>query len=146
MNIAIGSDHRGFALKKDVIKLVAGEGHSYKDFGAFSEEAVDYPDIAREVARAVADGKFERGILICYTGIGMCISANKVKGIRAALPIGVETARLARLHNDANILCLGAIESGQKIPEIVKTFLTTEFEGGRHIQRVNKIKALECLN
>jgi ribose 5-phosphate isomerase B len=143
VNIAIGSDHRGFALKKDVIKLLAGAGHSYKDFGAYSEKAVDYPDIAQEVARAVADGGFQRGILICYTGIGMCISANKVKGIRAALSTSAETARLARLHNDANILCLGAIEAAKKVPEIVKTFLSTEFEGGRHIQRVNKIKAME---
>jgi len=143
MNIAIGADNRGFALKQEIMKLLAGAGHQYQDFGTYSEDAVDYPDIAQEVAKAVAGGRFERGILICYTGNGMCISANKVKGIRAALSHDAATARLARQHNDANILCLGAIEAGQKIPEIVETFLKTEFEGGRHLRRVNKIKAIE---
>lgn len=98
MKIAIGSDHRGVALKSNIIKLLTAAGHSYKDFGAYSEDSVDYPDIAREVANAVVGGGFERGILICYTGIGMSIAANKVKGIRAALCHSAETAQMTRLH------------------------------------------------
>jgi ribose 5-phosphate isomerase B len=144
LKIAIGSDHRGFALKQDIIKLLAEAGHSYEDFGSYSEESVDYPDIAQAVAESVAGGKFERGILICYTGIGMCITANKVKGIRAALCHNADTAHLARLHNDANILCLGAIEGGARVPEMLEIFLNTDFEGGRHLRRVDKIRAMEA--
>lgn len=143
MNIAIGSDHRGFKLKQFIVKLLEEAGHSYRDFGTFSEESVDYPDIAREVAAAVADGKFERGILICNTGTGMCIAANKVKGIRAALGYDGNTAQMARKHNDINILCLGAIQEEDKIAEIIKAFLNTEFEGGRHQRRVNKLREME---
>lgn len=144
MNIAIGSDHRGFTFKKDIISLLTAAGYGYHDFGAYSEDSVDYPDIALAAGKAVAEGKFERGILICYTGIGMSISANKVRGIRAALCHNAEGARMTRLHNDANILCLGVIDGSEKVPEIVKTFLTTQFEGGRHIQRVEKIRKMEC--
>jgi ribose 5-phosphate isomerase B len=144
LNVAVGSDHRGVELKKDVIRLLAADRHGYRDFGTFSEESVDYPDIAREVAGAVAGGGFDRGILICYTGIGMCISANKVRGIRAALCKSNEAARLARLHNDANILCLGAMDVDEHVPEIAEIFLTTGFEGGRHLRRVNKIRAMEA--
>lgn len=143
MRIAIGCDHRGGDLKKSVIKLVSAAGHSFEDFGCLATEPVDYPDIARIVAEAVAGGNFDRGILICDTGIGMCIAANKVKGIRAALCHDAFTARRARLHNDANILCLGAVEGEKELPEIVNAFLTVEFEGGRHQRRLDKITDME---
>ena len=143
MHIAIGCDHRGLELKKFIIKLVIEMGHSYKDFGSYTTDPVDYPDIAKEVAGAVASGEFEQGILMCDTGIGMSIAANKVKGIRAALCCDAFSARRARQHNDANILCLGAERGQEGVPEIVKTYLTTEFESGRHLRRLNKIKAME---
>ena len=107
MRIAIGCDHRGLDLKQFIIKLLSQTEHSYEDFGGYTAEPVDYPDIARKVAEAVAGGDFDRGILICDTGIGMCIAANKVKGIRAALCYDAFSARRARQHNDANVLCLG---------------------------------------
>jgi len=139
---AIGCDHRGLNLKQSVVKLVTRMGHSYKDFGCYTTDSVDYPDIAKKVAEAVAKGDFERGILICNTGIGMSVAANKVMGIRAALCRDVFSARLARQHNDANILCLAAV--GQETAdEIVETFLTTDFEGGRHERRLGKIRAME---
>ncbi len=145
MRIAIGCDHRGIDFKQGVIKILTEAGHSYKDFGTYTTDAVDYPDIAREVAGAVARGDFERGILICNNGIGMSMSANKVKGIRAALCYTAFNARRTRQHNDANILCLGAGEEQVQEPvsEIVNAFLTSEFEGGRHQPRVDKIKAME---
>ena len=108
MKIAIGSDHRGLVLKTRVIKLVTEAGNEYKDFGAYSEASVDYPNIAEAVGKAVASGQYERGILICGTGIGMCIAANKVKGIRAALASMNSWPCRSRQHNNANILCLGA--------------------------------------
>jgi len=145
MRIAIGCDHRGIALKRFVIDLLAKLGHSYEDLGTYDDNPVDYPDIARKVATGVAKGNFDRGILICSTGIGMCMSANKVKGIRAALCHDVFTATRARLHNDANVLCLGAEVVSQEVArEVVTVFLNTEFEGGRHIKRLDKIRALEC--
>jgi len=141
--IAIGCDHRGLKLKKQIIKLVADAGHSFQDFGCHTDEPVDYPDIAQEVAQAVADGDFERGILVCSTGIGMCIAANKVNGIRAALCCDGFGAQRARKHNDANILCLGAgVEKGL-LAEIVNNFLTAQFEGGRHQRRLDKVRAME---
>jgi ribose 5-phosphate isomerase B len=142
--IAIGCDHRGFGLKEPIIAWLQNEGHSYQDFGCYSTEPVDYPDIARKVGEAVASGSFDQGILICSTGIGMCMAANKIRGVRAALCHNVFAAQRARQHNDANVLCLGGedVDAGVAL-EIVKTFLTTDFEGGRHIRRVNKIKALE---
>ena len=143
MRIAIGCDHRGLNLKQFVIKLIAEAGHSYEDFGCYTTDSVDYPDIAQKVGEAVAKGNFERGILICDTGIGMSIAANKVKGIRAALCHDAFSARRARQHNDANILCLGAQEEQELIPEIVETFLTGEFESGRHQRRVDKIRDME---
>ncbi|MBI2849669.1 MAG: ribose 5-phosphate isomerase B [Chloroflexi bacterium] len=143
MRIAIGADHRGVNLKATVIKLVTDAGHSYKDFGTFSTESVDYPDIAKKVGEAVASGDFDRGILVCGTGIGMCIAANKVKGIRAAQCYDTFCAVRSRQHNDANILCLGGEEPLPQMAEIVNTFLTAEFEGGRHQPRVDKIKAME---
>jgi ribose 5-phosphate isomerase B len=118
--------------------------HNYHDFGCYNMESVDYPDIAQKVGEAVASGDFDQGILICSTGIGMSMAANKIKGIRAALCHNAFAAQRARQHNDANILCLG----GENIDidlalEIVRTYLSTNFEGGRHILRLNKIKALE---
>lgn len=143
MHIAIGCDHRGLNLKQFVMGLITEMGHSYEDFGCYTTDPVDYPDIAKKVAEAVARGYFEQGILICDTGIGMSIAANKVKGIRAALCHDAFTACRARKHNDANILCLG-VEPGQdKISEIIEAYLTTEFEGGRHLPRLDKIKAME---
>jgi ribose 5-phosphate isomerase B len=143
MRIAIGADHRGVELKQSIINLIAETGHSYEDFGSYTTEPVDYPDIARKVAKKVAGGDFECGILICDTGIGMSIAANKVKGIRAALCHDAFSARRARQHNDANILCLGTKEAPDTVREIVKTFLTSQFEGGRHQRRLDKIKAME---
>ena len=147
MRIAIGSDHRGFALKQLVIKLVTEAGHSPEDFGCYTSESVDYPDIAGKVAEAVARGDFDRGVLICGTGIGMSIAANKVKGIRAALCCNAFSARRARQHNDAQVCCLAAEEGKARVPAIIETFLTTEFEGGRHQERLNKIREIEdrCL-
>jgi len=143
VRIAIGCDHRGLNLKQFIIKLITEVEHSYEDFGCYTTDSVDYPDIARRVAEAVASGDFECGILICDTGIGMSIAANKVKGIRAALCCDAFSARLARQHNDANILCLRAEQEQDTVREIVNTFLTSEFEGGRHLRRLNKIKAME---
>jgi ribose 5-phosphate isomerase B len=143
VRIAIGADHRGLELKQFIIKLLTQMGHSYEDLGTYTAEPVDYPDIAQRVAEKVAVGDFERGILICDTGIGVCIAANKVRGVRAAQTYDVFGARRARQHNDANILCLGAREGQDAVPEIVETFLTTQFEGGRHQKRVDKIKAME---
>ena len=143
MRVAIGCDHRGLDLKKKVIKVLADAGHTYKDFGAFSTDAVDYPDIAEKVGKAVAAGDFDRGILICGTGIGMCIAANKVNGIRAAQCYDNFCATRARQHNDANIMCLGAEEPPKDLKEVITTFMTTEFEGGRHQPRIDKITAIE---
>lgn len=143
MRIAIGADHRGFGLKQAVIRGLGEAGYSYNDFGCYTTEPVDYPDIARKVAEAVAGGGFELGILICGTGIGMSIAANKVKGIRAALCHNVFSARRARGHNDANVLCLGARQNESVALRIVAAFLASEFEGGRHALRVDKIRAME---
>ncbi|MBA7568202.1 putative sugar phosphate isomerase YwlF [subsurface metagenome] len=143
MRIAIGCDHHGLNLKQFVIKLITEAEHSYEDFGCYTTESVDYPDIAKDVAEAVARGYFEYGILICDTGIGMSIAANKIKGIRAASCHDAFSARRARQHNDANILCLGAEEQQGLIPEIVNAFLTGQFEGGRHQRRVDKIRDME---
>jgi len=144
MRIAIGCDHHGVNLKQSIVKLIIDTGNDYEDSGCYSTDSVDYPDIAQKVAKAVAKGDFERGILICGTGIGMCIAANKVKGIRAALCHSAFSASRARQHNDANILCLAAEEHQEPILEIVKAFLTCEFEGGRHQIRVDKIKDIEA--
>ena len=143
MRIAVGCDHRGLDLKQFILKLVTQMEHSYEDFGCYTTDSVDYPDIAKKVAEAVTTGDFECGILICDTGIGMSIAANKVKGIRAALCHDAFSARRARQHNDANILCLG-VEAGQGlISEIVEVFLTSDFEGERHLRRLNKIRDME---
>ena len=144
MRIAIGCDHRGLALKQIIMGLLTEAGHSYEDFGGYTTDSTDYPDIAKKVAEAVAKDSFDHGILICSTGIGMSIAANKVKGIRAALCHDVFDARRARQHNDANILCVGAEPGQEIIGEIVKAYLTSEFEGGRHLRRLDKIEAMEA--
>ena len=142
--IAIGSDHAGFKLKEHIKDLLNSKGIEFKDFGCFDENSVDYPDISEAVSNAVAAGECEKGILICGTGIGMSIVANKVNGVRAALCSDTFSARFTRLHNDANVLCFGARVVGAGLAcELVDVFLTTEFEGGRHQRRVDLISALE---
>lgn len=143
-SVAIGCDHRGLALKQLIMPLLKKASHSYQDFGCYSTDPVDYPDIAQKVGKAVATGEFELGILICSTGIGMSIAANKINGIRAALCCNVFAAQRARQHNDANVLCLGGEDVDTKSAlEVVKTFLATDFEGGRHVPRIAKIRSLE---
>jgi len=142
--IAIGADHRGFALKEVIMPFLEEMGHSYKDYGCYDTTSVDYPDIAVKVGEAVAGGDFDFGILICSTGIGICIAANKVRGVRAALCHNPFEAQRARSHNDANVLCLrGENIDAPSAWEIVRAFLSTDFEGGRHVQRVEKIRGLE---
>jgi ribose 5-phosphate isomerase B len=144
VRIAIGSDHRGFGLKEALKELLAELGHEWVDFGCQTEEPVDYPDIARPLAEAVAAGEYERGILICGSGVGMSIAANKVKGVRAALCHDTFAGRLTRRHNDANVLCLGGWCIGRGVAEdIVRLFLSEDFEGGRHARRLEKIRAME---
>ena len=142
--IAIGCDHGGFALKQEVMRHLDELGLAYKDFGTYSEESCDYPIYGEAVARAVAAGECERGILICGTGIGISISANKVKGIRAALCGDCYSAEMTRRHNNANILCLGGLVTEEKTAlEIVDTFLKFDFEGGRHQRRIDQIADIE---
>jgi len=144
MRIAIGADQGGYELKQSIVEFLIAQGHQAQDFGAYSPDSVDYPDIAAPVARAVASGDFERGILICGTGIGMSLSANKVRAVRAAVCTDCYMARMSRQDNDANILCLGGRVIGLGLAlDIVQTFLASEFLGGRHARRVNKIKVLE---
>ena len=142
--IAIGSDHGGFELKTHVIKYLKEQGIELFDFGIYSEDSCDYPDVAEKVAKAVANGEYEKGILICGTGIGISIAANKVDGIRAALCGDVYSAKMTRKHNDANILCMGGRVTGRELAFMIcDTFLSEEFEGGRHQNRIDKIHALE---
>jgi ribose 5-phosphate isomerase B len=143
MKIAVGADHRGLKPKEFVKEVLTETGHTPIDVGTFTEDSVDYPDIALKVGKSVASGESDAGILICDTGIGMCIAANKVKGIRAALCYDAFCAGRARQHNDANILCLSGRESEKNVREIIKTFFSTDFEGGRHQRRVEKISAME---
>ena len=144
MRIAIGSDHRGFHLKRAVLPVFAELGHQHEDMGCPNPEPVDYPDVAAKVAAAVAKGEVDLGVLICGTGIGMSISANKVQGIRAALCAEPTSARMARQHNDANVLCMGGALLGEWLArEITVAYLTTEFEGGRHSRRLEKVAQLE---
>ncbi|MCI2429619.1 ribose 5-phosphate isomerase B [Candidatus Acetothermia bacterium] len=143
MKIAIGSDHNGLALKQTLLAGVL-QGDTVHDVGVFASESVDYPDIAFAVAQAVASGEFDRGILICGTGIGMAIAANKVKGIRAAACSDVYSAKMSRRDNDANILCFGGRVLGPGLAaEIVTIWLAEEFAGGRHQRRIEKITAKE---
>lgn len=141
--IAIGSDHAGYNLKMEIIEQLKEKELDILDFGC-NGESCDYPDIAVKVAGSVAKGECDKGILICGTGVGMSMSANKVHGIRAALCSECYTAKYTRLHNDANILCMGARTIGSgTAEEIVDTFLNTEFEGGRHQRRIDKFKEIE---
>lgn len=144
MRIALGCDHRGLRLKRTILDVLEGLGHKCRDFGCYTEEPVDYPDIARQVAEEVAMGNFDHGILICATGIGMSIAANKIKGVRAALCCNVFSAEMARQHNDANVLCLGAETVEPELAcEIVRAYLSASFDGDRHLRRVEKIRRLE---
>ena len=144
MQIAIGSDHAGFTLKQIVKGILAEMGHSYEDFGCYDTDSVDYPDIAFAVADAVSQGRFEQGILICGTGIGMSMVANKVPGIRAAICHNTFSARRAREHNDANVLCIGGWVVGEGVArEVVTTYLSSEFVGGRHARRLEKLHSRE---
>lgn len=144
MRIHIGSDHAGFEVKERLKAHLVDEGHDVTDVGADSEESVDYPDYALQVARAVRDGHAEKGVLVCGSGLGMAIAANKVRGVRAVAVTEPELARMSRLHNDANVISVaGRYTPYQVITEIVDTFLGTEFEGGRHGRRIEKIEAAE---
>lgn len=144
MRVAIGSDHGGFRLKQEIIKLLEQEKIAFHDYGTFSPEPCDYPDIALLVAEAVACNVYTHGIIICGTGIGVSIAANKVPGIRAALCHDTFSARMAREHNDANILTLGERVVGPGLAaEIVRVWLGSRFAGGRHGRRVDKIATIE---
>ncbi len=144
MRIALGSDHRGFAVKQKIADLLRRFQHEVIDVGAFGQESVDYPDVAAVVGAKVSQGEVDRGILVCGTGIGMCIAANKFTGVRAAPCHDDITAEMSRRHNDLNVLCLSADLLGEKlIDRMVEIWLNTEFEGGRHARRVEKITHLE---
>ncbi len=144
MHIALAADHAGFHLKDSLKRTLDELGATYQDFGTTSAASVDYPDFAQAVGAGVASGQFDRGILVCGTGIGMAIAANKVRGVRAAPVVDTDTARLAREHNDLNVLTLGArVTPEVRAREIVKVFLETLFEGGRHAGRVEKIHRIE---
>jgi len=144
MRIAIGSDHRGVAARQRLAGLLQRMGHEVIDCGSVGEDPVDYPDIAADVARRVSEGTADRGILLCCTGVGMAIAANKVHGVRAATCHDEVTAELSRRHNDLNVLCLSAELIGAEVQDkIIRTWLDTPFEGGRHARRVAKIAALE---
>lgn len=144
MKVALGADHAGFALKDALKRVLDDLGVGWDDLGTNSPASVDYPDFAEAVARGVADGRFDRGILVCGSGIGMSIAANKVDGVRAAVIGDVESAKLSRQHNDANVIALGArLTPEDRAGEIVRAFLSTDFEGGRHAARVAKIHAIE---
>ena len=144
MRIAMASDHGGFALKEDLRTWLTELGHEVEDFGCFDAASCDYPDFAQAAARAVAGGQCQRGIVICTTGIGVSMAANKVHGVRCALCGEPWSAEMTRRHNNANMLAMGAGAVGPLLDRrIVETFLTTEFEGGRHQRRVDKITAVE---
>lgn len=144
MKIAIGADHRGFSLKKAISRYLTKSGYKVIDYGVHSEESIDYPNIALPLAKDVARKRVNFGILICFTGQGMAMTANKVKGIRAAVCVSGEVARYARAHNNANICVVpGMISYGKKVRDIVNTFMQTKFDGGRHLRRVNIIEQYE---
>jgi ribose 5-phosphate isomerase B len=144
MKVAIGSDHRGYETKTKLVEFVRGLGHDVHDEGVTDCQSADYPDVAAIVGEKVADGRADRGILICGTGIGMAITANKFRGVRAATCYDDFTAEMCRRHNDVNVLCLSGDLVGEKrIDRIVEIWLRTEFEGGRHARRLEKIAALE---
>lgn len=146
MKIAVASDHRGYAVKGKILSLLATLGHEGLDFGPENPENVDYPDYGAKVAQAVSHREVDRGILVCGTGVGMCIIANKFPGVRAAPCHDDLTAEMSRLHNDANILCLSADLLGDRlVNRMVEIWLTTDFEGGRHARRLEKIAQFEAM-
>jgi ribose 5-phosphate isomerase B len=146
MRIAFGTDHRGFSLRSNVIELLQRLGHEVQDVGTFSSDSVDYPDIAAAVAQKVSKGEVDRGVLVCGTGVGMCISANKFPGVRAAPCHDDLTTEMSRRHNDANVICLSADLLGEGlIDRMIELWLSTPFEGGRHARRVEKISELDRL-
>jgi ribose 5-phosphate isomerase B len=145
MKIAIGSDHRGYKAKQQIVPLLQQLGHDVLDVGTVSADSVDYPDFAFQVAGAVSVKQVERGILVCGTGIGMCIAANKVRGVRAAPCHDTVTVEMSRRHNDANVLCLSAdLLSEELIGRMVRAWLETPFEAGRHARRVDRITQFEA--
>ncbi|MDB5388866.1 MAG: sugar-phosphate isomerase, RpiB/LacA/LacB family [Planctomycetaceae bacterium] len=147
MKIAVASDHRGFAVKSKILNMIAGFGHQGLDFGPESAEMVDYPDFASKVARAVSLHQVDRGVLICGSGMGMCIVANKYDGVRAAPCHDDLTAEMSRLHNDSNVLCLSADLLGERlVSRMLEIWLATAFEGGRHSRRLDKIAEIEAEN
>ncbi len=140
MDIAVGSDHAGYRLKEAVKEYLQSQGHRITDYGTSSEESVDYADFALPVARGVAAGRHQRGVLVCGTGQGMTMAANRIRGIRAALCLDAETAQMSRRHNDANVLVLSGWKvSPEEAGRILSTWLSTEFEGGRHLRRIRKL-------
>lgn len=144
MKVSIGSDHRGLSQRKFIAETIVALGHDVDDQGSFTEEPADYPDIAQQVAEQIVQGKSDRGVLVCGTGIGMSIAANKIDGIRAALCCDAPQAELSRQHNDANVLCLAGNDFDQsRAKAILTVWLSTDFEGGRHARRVEKIMRLE---
>jgi len=140
--IALGCDHGGFALKQEIMKHLDEQGIAYRDYGCYDEASVHYPIYAKAVAKAILSGECEKGILVCSTGLGISMAANRFAGIRAAVCTDPFCAKMTRLHNDANVLCLGGLVTGKGLAtEIVDTFLTTEFSGGeRHIKRIQMIE------
>lgn len=144
MKIAIASDHAGYALKEILRQRLLNDGHEVQDLGTHSTESTDYPDYALQVGRRVSEGAVDRGVLVCSSGVGMSIAANKIHGVRAALAVHPEEVRLTRAHNDANVIAIGAkFVTEEQAAEYVDTFLNTEFEGGRHARRVAKIAQIE---
>lgn len=144
MKIAVANDHRGIKAVEQIKAIIAQLGHECVDFGASGESPVDYPDVAFEAAKAVSNNVADMAILVCGTGIGMCIAANKVKGVRAALCYDELNAKISRNHNDSNVLCLsGDLLGSSALRNIVETWLSTEFSGGRHQRRIDKIRAIE---
>ncbi len=144
MKVAVGADHAGYRLKEHLVRFLELRGHQVEDLGTFSEESVDYSDFAAAVAREVVAGRAERGLIVCGSGVGVAIAANKIDGIRAATCNDLYTAGKAREHNDANVLALGARVVGEGLAEdIVKSFMASDFEAGRHQRRIDKIRALE---
>ncbi len=144
MKIAIGCDHGAYDLKEEMLTFLTSKGHEVEDFGTYSKDSVHYPVYAKAVCEAVQSGKADKGFLLCSTGIGMSIAANKFKGIRAALCSDSYGAKFTRLHNDSNVLCIGALVTGAGLAkDIADIFFSTEFEGGRHANRVNMITDIE---
>lgn len=145
MKVAVASDHAGFHMKSAIAEHLRAGGHEVIDLGTHNTESVDYPDFGAAIGRAVADGQVERGVAVCGSGIGICMAANKIPGVRAGTVHDVTSARLTRLHNDANIVCLGERFLGPQVAlDAVDAFISTDFEGGRHARRVQKIDDLSA--